>query len=101
MMGIDPLGLLTCDENLLKCRVGCRRPGTSGACLIKCEEKFGALGQCKDDKKDPPTPDPEPTPGKPSPWTDSSGCVHDFEWRYGMWFPNTVCPKPKECDTVK
>ena len=102
VIAVDPYGLLTCKDNLTRCRAGCRRPGTSAACLTKCEEKFGALGQCKDDKKeDSPTPQAEPTPGKPSSWTDSSGCVHDFEWKYGMWYPNTVCPKPKDCDETK
>ena len=52
---IDPFGLertgATCEQKLRSCRLLCGRGnmiGRTSACLTKCEEKYGALSDCKD-----------------------------------------------------
>lgn len=49
---IDPYGLTSCLVRLKACRATCgRQSGVFGAsaCIIRCEEKFGALSNCRDD----------------------------------------------------
>ena len=48
----DDNGLIVvCDVRLKGCRVMCsRNPILAGACITKCEEQYGALSQCENEK---------------------------------------------------
>ena len=83
---IDPWGLDPfCEDNLRTCRLACgKRPLLSGPCLIKCEEKYGALSECQ---PPPPPPEPEQCPPEkkkdpePSPLTPE--CTFE-KWKAGQ-----------------